>query len=36
MNIFKNLFLSKKKSEKNNDFSHGLVDKFIEIAKLVK
>jgi len=29
-------FLSKKKSEKNNDFSPGLVDKYIEIAKLVK
>ena len=36
MNILKNLFLSKKKSEKNNDFSPGLVDKYIEIAKLVK
>ena len=35
MNIFKNLFLSKKKSE-NKDFSPGLVDKYIEIAKLVK
>ena len=36
MNIFKNLFLSKKKSEKNKDFSPGFVDKYIEIAKLVK
>jgi len=36
MNILKNLFLSKKKSEKNKDFSPGLVDKYIEIAKLVK
>ena len=36
MNIFRNLFLSKKKSEKNKDFSPGLVDKYIEIAKLVK
>ena len=35
MNIFKNLFLSKKKSE-NKDLSPGLVDKYIEIAKLVK
>ena len=36
MNILKNLFLSKKKSEKNKDFSFGLVDQYIEIAKLVK
>ena len=36
MNILKDLFLSKKKSEKNKDFSPGLVDKYIEIAKLVK
>ena len=36
MNILKNLFLSKKKSEKNKDFSPGLVDQYIEIAKLVK
>ena len=36
MNILKNLFLSKKKSEKNKDFSPELVDKYIEIAKLVK
>jgi len=36
MNILKNLFLFNKKSEKNKDFSPGLVDKYIEIAKLVK
>ena len=36
MNILKNLLLSKKKSEKNKDFSPGLVDKYVEIAKLVK
>ena len=36
MNILKSLFLSKKKSEKNKDFSPELVDKYIEIAKLVK
>ena len=36
MNILKNLFLSKNKSEKNKDFSPVLVDKYIEIAKLVK
>jgi len=36
MNILKNLFLSKNKSEKNKDFSPGLVDKYIEIARLVK
>ena len=36
MNILKNLFLSKKKSEKNKDSSPGLVDTYIEIAKLVK
>ena len=36
MNILKNLFLSKTKSEKNRDFTPGLVDKYIEIAKLVK
>ena len=36
MNILKNHFLSKKKSEKNKDSSTGLVDKYIEIAKLVK
>ncbi len=35
MNILKNLFLLKK-SEKNKDLSSGLVDQYIEIAKLVK
>ena len=36
MNILKNLFLFNKKSEKNKDFNTGLVDQYIEIAKLVK
>jgi len=36
MNILKNFFLSNKKSEKNKDFSSGLVDQYIEIANLVK
>ena len=36
MNILKNLFLIKKKSEKHKDFSLGLVDQYIEIARLVK
>ena len=36
MNILKNLFLFHKKTEKNKDFSPGLVDQYIEIAKLVK
>ena len=36
MNILKNFFLHNKKSEKNKDFSPGLVDQYIEIAKLVK
>ena len=36
MDILKNLFLLKKKSEKNKDLNAGLVDKYIEIAKLVK
>jgi len=36
MNILKNLFLLKNKSEKNKDLSSGLVDHYIEIAKLVK
>ena len=37
MHILKNLFFFlKKKSEKNKDLSNGLVDKYIEIAKLVK
>ena len=36
MNILKNLFLLNKKSEKHKDLSFGLVDQYIEIAKLVK
>ena len=36
MNILKNLFLFNKKSKKNQDFSPGLVDQYLEIAKLVK
>jgi len=36
MNILKNLFLLNKKSKKNKDLSPGLVDQYIEIAKLVK
>ena len=36
MNILKNFFLFKKKSEKNKEFSPKLVDQYIEIAKLVK
>jgi len=36
MNILKNLFLLNKKSKKNKDFSPGLVDQYLEIAKLVK
>ena len=36
MNIFKNLLLFNKKSKKNKDFSPGLIDQYIEIAKLVK
>ena len=36
MNILKNLFLFNKKSEKNKEFSPGLVDQYLEIAKLVK
>ena len=36
MNILKNLFLFNKKSEKNKEFSPGLFDQYIEIAKLVK
>jgi len=36
MNILKNFFLNNKKSEKNKDFNPGLVDQYIEIAKLVK
>ena len=36
MNILKNLFLPSNKSRKNEDFSSGFVDQYIEIAKLVK
>ena len=36
MNILKNFFLFNKKSQKNKDFSPGLVDQYIEIASLVK
>ncbi len=36
MNILKNLFLLHKKSEKNKDFSSGLDEQYIEIAKIVK
>ena len=36
MNILKNLFLLYKKSEKNKDLSSGLIDQYIEIARLVK
>jgi len=36
MNILKNLFLFNKKSDKNKDFNPGLVDEYMEIAKLVK
>ena len=36
MNILKNLFLLNKKSEKNKDLSSGFVDRYIEIAKLLK
>ena len=36
MNILKNLLLSKKKSEKNKDFSNKVVDHYEEIAKIVK
>ena len=36
MNFLKNIFLFNKKSEKNKEFSPGLVDQSLEIAKLVK
>jgi len=36
MNILKNLFLFNKKSEKNKDFVPEFVDRYEEIAKLVK
>ena len=36
MNIFKSLFLFKKKSVIDNKVNHGLVDQYEEIARLVK
>ena len=36
MNILKNLFLFNKKSKKNKELSTGLVDQYIEIAKIVR
>ena len=36
MNLFKNLFLSKKLSVIDNEVNHGLVDQYGEIARLVK
>ena len=36
MNILKNLILFNKKSKTNKDFSTGLIDQYIEIARLVK
>ena len=36
MNIFKNLFLLKKKSVFDNEVNHGLIDQYGEIARLVK
>ena len=36
MNIFKNLFLFKKQSVKDNEENHGLVDQYGEIGRLVK
>ena len=36
MNILKNLTLFNKNSEKNKEFSSGLVDQYVEIAKIVK
>ena len=36
MNILKNIFLFKKKSEIKKDFSNEIVDQYIEIARLVK
>ncbi len=36
MNIFKNLFLFKKKSVIDNEINHGLVNQYEKIAKLVK
>ena len=36
MNIFKKLFLYKKKAVNDNEVNHGLVDRYGEIARLVK
>ena len=36
MNILKNIFLFKKSSENNKNFNNEVLDKYIEIAKLVK
>ena len=36
MNILKKLFLFNKKPENNKEFSNGVVDHYLEIAKLVK
>jgi len=36
MNIFKNLFLFKKKTKNEKGFNHEVVDHYTEIAKLVK
>ena len=36
MNVFKNLFLIKKKSMIDNEFNYGLIDQYGEIARLVK
>ena len=36
MNIFNSLFLFKKKSVIDNKVNHGLVDQYVEIARLVK
>ena len=36
MNFLKNPFLFNKKSEIDKDFSHGTVDQYLEIARLVK
>ena len=36
MNILKNLFLFNKKSQKNRNFSPGLVDQYLELEKIVK
>ena len=36
MNILNSLFLFNKKSKKNKDLSSGMLDQYIEIAKLIK